>query len=111
MKQVDNSTIHSISDEPISDDTQEAIIFKQDILDKLVMIRENIQPLLYDKARPERAEYIQRANFLYALMFKIKEEYKSGDSLLDFVNSIEKEYPLAEKTINDVKNMLEAQRV
>lgn len=110
MKQVDNSPLHSVSDEPISEDTQKAIAFKKDILNKLSMIREDIQSLLYDKARPERNEYVQRANFLYALIFKIKDEYKPGDNLLDFVSSIEKEYPLATKTITDVKNMPEMQK-
>ncbi|MCL9683519.1 hypothetical protein [Legionella maioricensis] len=108
MKQVDNSPLHSASDE-MDNDTQQAKAFKKNIINKLSMMREGIQPLLYDKVRPERNEYLQRANFLYALMLKIKDEYKSGDNPLDFVNSLEREYPLATKTINDVKNMPEMQ--
>ncbi|BCA94999.1 hypothetical protein TUM19329_13600 [Legionella antarctica] len=110
MKQIDNSPTHSGSDVPLSDDTPQAIIFKQVILNKLSTMRQNIQRLLYDKAYPERAEYVQRANFIYALMFKIKEGYTSNDNLLAFINSIEKEYPLAGKTISDVKNMPEMQK-
>lgn len=83
--------------------------FKQDILEKLSLMREQLQPLLFNAIRPERNELVQRANFLYALMFKIKEEYKSGDKLLDYIDLIEKEYPLAHKTIAEVKKMPETQ--
>ena len=96
MKQIDNSPLHSTSDE-ISKNTKKATAFKKDLINKLSMMRADIQPLLYDKDRPERNEYVQRANFLYALMFKIKEEYRPGANLLDFITSLEKEYPLATK--------------
>lgn len=85
----------------------EYTVFKKDFIEKLSLMRERVQPLLLDTARPERNEYVQRANFLYALMFKIKEKYKAGDNLLDFVKALEKDYPLAKTTISEVKDMAE----
>jgi hypothetical protein len=78
---------------------------KNNIIEQLTMMREEIQPLLYDSVPPQRVEFVQRANFLYALIFKIKEEFKSASSVLDYIKTLEGKYPLAGQTIKEVKNM------
>ncbi|WP_298625050.1 hypothetical protein [uncultured Legionella sp.] len=81
--------------------------FKDVVLQKLIDIRDKeIQPQLYNKERPEREPHIQRANFIYALIFKVREDFKAPKDVLEFVRSLEKQYPLAVPTVNEVKGML-----
>lgn len=81
--------------------------FKEMVLQKLIEIRDQeIQPQLYDKERPERNPHIQRANFIYALIFKVKDDFRAPKDVLEFVLSLEGKYPLAVPTINEVKEML-----
>lgn len=81
--------------------------FKEMVLRKLIEIRDQeIQPQLYDKERPERNPHIQRANFIYALIFKVKDDFRAPKDVLEFVLSLEGKYPLAVPTIDEVKEML-----
>jgi hypothetical protein len=81
--------------------------FKELVLRKLIEIRDQeIQPQLYDKERPERNPHIERANFIYALIFKVKNDFRSPKDVLEFVLSLEGKYPLAVPTIDEVKEML-----
>ena len=81
--------------------------FKALVLRKLVDIRDKeIQPQLYDKDRPERNPHIQRANFIYALIFKVKDDFKAPNDVMKFILELEDKYPLAVPTINEVKEML-----
>lgn len=81
--------------------------FKEMVLQKLIEIRDQeIQPQLYDKERPERNPHIQRANFIYALIFKVKDDFRAPKDVLEFVLSLEGKYPLAVPTIDEVKEML-----
>lgn len=81
--------------------------FKQEFIDKLDAMREKIQPLLYEAIFPDREEFIQRANFLYALIFKIRTDLDGLSTLMDCITSLELKYPLAKQTIKEVKNMPE----
>ncbi len=82
-------------------------VFKDLVLQKLIDIRDKeIQPELYDKNRPERNPFVQRANFIYALIFKIKDEFRKPGDVLNFVTDLEDQYPLAIATIAEVKQML-----
>lgn len=81
-------------------------LMKQALLDKLDAMREEIQPQLFDSVKPARDPFVQRANFLYALMFKIRQEYKNPQNVIEFIKELEDKYPLAKQTIDEVKNML-----
>ncbi|KTD30770.1 hypothetical protein Lmor_2877 [Legionella moravica] len=81
--------------------------FKELVLRKLIDIRDKeVQPQLYDKDRPERNPHIQSANFIYALIFKVKDDLKAPGDVMNFVLNLEDQYPLAAPTITEVKKML-----
>lgn len=109
MKETDSVQDPILNQEP-DDEAQLNKLFKDNIIEKLSIMRENIQPLLFETSGKTREEFVQRANFLYALMFKIKNEFKRGENIIDWVASLAKEYPLAVKTIKEVEQMDEVQR-
>lgn len=81
--------------------------FKELVLHKLIDIRDKeIQPQLYDKDRPERNPHIQRANFIYALIFKVKDDFRTPKDVMEFVIELEDKYPLAGETVDEVKTMV-----
>ena len=105
MKNENTLPDESLSKSVDSEDDQQMLLLKEALIDKLTLMREDVQPLLFNTEPPQRDEYVQRANFLYALIFKIKQEYNPSTSLMDYINVLEYKYPLAFQTIKDVKRM------
>lgn len=105
MKNVNTLPDKSLSISVDSDEDQQMLLLKEALINKLILMREGVQPLLFNAEHPQRDELVQRANFLYALIFKIKQEYNPSTSLMDYINVLEYKYPLASQTIKDVKRM------
>lgn len=81
------------------------LAFQEEVLNQLKIIRNDIQKQLYDSSSPAREAYVQKANFTYALIYKVKDEFQSPKDIMKFIHELEKKYPLAVDTINQVKNL------
>ncbi|KTD60760.1 hypothetical protein [Legionella shakespearei] len=80
-------------------------IVQEEVLNQLKLIRDDIQKQLYDTASPAREAYVQKANFTYALIYKVKDEFQSPKDIMKFIHELEKKYPLAIDTIDQVKHL------
>lgn len=80
-------------------------IFQEEILTQLKVMRDDIQKQLYDTISPAREAYVQKANFIYALIYKVKDEFHSPKDIMMFIKELEEKYPLAAETITQVKNL------
>lgn len=102
----DNNPLNDSLDESANHLAAQARIYKEQIMERLDAMRESIQPQLFETERPERNPLVQRANFLYALMFKIKKEFKKPADVRYFIEQLEDQYPLAKETIDEVKRII-----
>lgn len=91
------------------EENKKKLLLQEKFINKLTLMQEDIQPLLFNTERPVREVFVQRLNFLYALIYKIKNDFHSAQSVLNYVNQLESRYPLATQTVNDVKRMPELQ--
>jgi hypothetical protein len=80
-------------------------VFQEELLDQLKVMRDDIQKQLYDTVSPAREAYVQKANFTYALIYKIKDEFQTPKDIMKFIHELEKKYPLAVDTIDQVKSL------
>ncbi len=86
--------------------SQHHLLIKDALLNRLSLMRKDLQPLLFDMPRPERDGIVQRINFLYALINKIKEEFLVVQDYGGLINQLEPQYPLAGETIREARGLL-----